>query len=47
VIEEVLSLRINPDYFRYLRHKIERAAPTRQNTRALVASRIFSVNACV
>ena len=25
VIEEVLSLRVNPDYFRYLRHKIERA----------------------
>lgn len=25
VIEEVLSLRVHPDYFRYLRHKIERA----------------------
>lgn len=25
VIDEVLNLRINPDYFRYLRHKIERA----------------------
>jgi hypothetical protein len=24
VIDEVLSLRVNPDYFRYLRHKIER-----------------------
>jgi hypothetical protein len=32
VIEEVLSLRVNPDYFRYLRHKIERAAPARQST---------------
>lgn len=29
VIEEVLSLRVNPDYFRYLRHKIERRAQTR------------------
>jgi hypothetical protein len=25
VIDEVLSLRVNPDYFRYLRQKIERA----------------------
>ena len=25
VIEEVLSLRVHPDYFRYLRRKIERA----------------------
>jgi hypothetical protein len=25
VIDEVLNLCINPDYFRYLRHKIERA----------------------
>jgi hypothetical protein len=25
VIDEVLNLRINPDYFSYLRHKIERA----------------------
>ena len=25
VIDEVLNLRVNPDYFRYLRHKIERA----------------------
>ena len=29
VIEEVLSLRVNPDYFRYLRHKIDRLAQTR------------------
>ena len=29
VIDEVLSLRVNPDYFRYLRHKIERANQTR------------------
>jgi hypothetical protein len=29
VIEEVLSLRISPDYFRYLRQKLERIAPTR------------------
>ncbi len=29
VIEEVLGLRVNPDYFRYLRHKLERIAPTR------------------
>ena len=29
VIEEVLSLSVNPDYFRYLRHKIERLAQTR------------------
>jgi len=28
VIEEVLGLRISPDYFRYLRHKLERVAPT-------------------
>ena len=27
VIEEVLSLRVHPDYFRYLRHKIERVSP--------------------
>jgi hypothetical protein len=26
VIEEVLSLHVNPDYFRYLRHKIARLA---------------------
>ncbi len=29
VIEEVLSLRIGPDYFQYLRQKLERLAPPR------------------
>jgi hypothetical protein len=29
VIEEVLDLRVSPDYFRYLRHKLERIAPAR------------------
>ena len=29
VIEEVLGLRVSPDYFQYLRHKLERIAPTR------------------
>jgi hypothetical protein len=29
VIEEVIGLRVNPDYFHYLRHKLERIAPTR------------------
>ena len=29
VIEEVLSLRVSPEYFQYLRHKLERIAPTR------------------
>jgi hypothetical protein len=29
VIEEVLDLRVNPDYFQYLRHKLERLAPAR------------------
>ena len=29
VIEEVLTLPANPDYFRYLRHKLERLAETR------------------
>ena len=29
VIEEVLSMPVNPDYFRHLRHKIERLAQTR------------------
>ena len=29
VIEEVLSLRVSPDYFQHLRHKIERLAQTR------------------
>jgi hypothetical protein len=28
VIEEVLELRINPEYFRYLRHKIKRFLST-------------------
>jgi hypothetical protein len=29
VIEEVLGLRIGPDYFQYLRHKLERISPAR------------------
>ena len=29
VIEEVLELRVSPDYFQYLRDKLERIAPTR------------------
>jgi hypothetical protein len=29
VIEEVLGLHVSPDYFRYLRHKLERFAPIR------------------
>jgi hypothetical protein len=29
VIEEVLSMRVRPDYFRYLRHKLERLAAAR------------------
>jgi hypothetical protein len=29
VIEEVLSLRVSPDYFQYLRHKLERLPPIR------------------
>jgi hypothetical protein len=29
VIEEVLELRVSPDYFEYLRHKLGRAASTR------------------
>jgi hypothetical protein len=29
VIEEVLGLRASPDYFQFLRHKLERVAPTR------------------
>jgi len=28
VIEEVLSLRVNPDYFEHLRHKIQRLTQT-------------------
>jgi hypothetical protein len=27
VIEEVLGLRVSPDYFQYLRHKLERISP--------------------
>ena len=27
VIEEVLDMRVSPDYFQYLRHKLERIAP--------------------
>ena len=29
VIEEVQGLRVSPDYFQYLRHKLERVASTR------------------
>ncbi len=29
VIEEVLDLRVSPDYFQYLRHKLARIAPIR------------------
>jgi hypothetical protein len=29
VIEEVLALRVSPEYFHYLRHKLQRFAPTR------------------
>jgi len=29
VIEEVLELRVSPDYFQYLRYKLARIAPTR------------------
>jgi len=29
VIDEVLSLRVNPDYFRYLRYRMERLTQTR------------------
>ena len=29
VIEEVQGLRVSPDYFLYLRHKLQRTAPTR------------------
>ena len=29
VIDEVLALRVNPDYFQYLRHQLERLALTR------------------
>jgi hypothetical protein len=29
VIEEVIGLRVSPDYFQYLRHKLERITPSR------------------
>ena len=29
VIEEVQGLRVSPDYFQYLRHQLQRTAPTR------------------
>ena len=29
VIEEVMELRVSPDYFQYLRHKLARITPTR------------------
>ena len=29
VIEEVLELRVSPDYFQYLRHKLEHIPPSR------------------
>jgi hypothetical protein len=29
VIKEVLALHVSPDYFQYLRHKLERVASTR------------------
>jgi len=29
VIEEVLEMRISPEYFEYLRYKLARTAPTR------------------
>ena len=29
VIEEVLGLHVSPEYFHYLRHKLERVAPAR------------------
>ncbi len=29
VIEEALNLRVSPDYFRYLRHRLEHQAPPR------------------
>lgn len=29
IIEEVQELRVSPDYFQYLRHKLQRMAPTR------------------
>jgi hypothetical protein len=38
LIEDVLGLRVNPDYFQYLRHKLERIAPARQPLATLRAS---------
>ena len=29
IIDEVQELRVSPDYFQYLRHKLQRIAPTR------------------
>ena len=29
VIEEVLDMRVSPEYFQYLRHKLERITPSR------------------
>jgi hypothetical protein len=29
IVEEVLELRVSPDYFQYLRHKLERITSTR------------------
>src|SRR5436305_10887998 len=29
VIEEVLGMRVNPEYFQYLRHKLQRIVPVR------------------
>jgi hypothetical protein len=29
VVEEVLALQVSPEYFHYLRHKLQRIAPTR------------------
>jgi len=29
VIEEVLELRVSPDYFQYLRQKLQRTSPNR------------------
>src|ERR1700751_4823727 len=36
VIEEVLGLRRSPDYFQYLRQKLERLAPPRQTRQVLL-----------
>ena len=37
VIEEVLDLRVSPDYFQYLRHKLERDRPGSVGRRAPLA----------